>query len=30
MLKKQVEAFNSDEVKRRQAFEAEWKQINER
>ena len=30
MLGKQVEAFNSDEVKRRQAFEAEWKQINER
>ncbi len=30
MLKKQVEAFNSDEVKRREAFEAEWKQINER
>ena len=30
MLGKQVEAFNSDEVKRREAFEAEWKQINER
>ncbi len=30
MLGKQVEAFNSDEVKRRAAFEAEWKQINER
>ena len=30
MLKKQVEAFNSDEERRRQAFEAEWKQINER
>ena len=30
MLKKQVEAFNSDEERKRQAFEAEWKQINER
>ena len=30
MLGKQVEAFNSDEVKRREAFEVEWKQINER
>ena len=30
MLGKQVEAFNSDEVKRREAFETEWKQINER
>ena len=30
MLGKQVEAFNSDEVKRREAFESEWKQINER
>ena len=30
MLGKQVEAFNSDEVKRREAFEAEWNQINER
>ena len=30
MLGKQVETFNSDEVKRREAFEAEWKQINER
>ena len=30
MLGKQVEAFNSDEVKKREAFEAEWKQINER
>ena len=30
MLGKQVEAFNSDEVKRGEAFEAEWKQINER
>ena len=30
MVGKQVEAFNSDEVKRREAFEAEWKQINER
>ena len=30
MLGKRVEAFNSDEVKRREAFEAEWKQINER
>ena len=30
MLGKQVEAFNSDEERKRQAFEAEWKQINER
>ena len=30
MLGKQVEAFNSDEERRRQVFEAEWKQINER
>ena len=30
MLKKQVEAFNSDEERKRQAFEAERKQINER
>ena len=30
MLKKQVEAFNSDEERKRQAFEAEWKQLNER
>ena len=30
MLKKQVEAFNSDEERKREAFEAEWKQINER
>ena len=29
-LGKQVEAFNSDEERKRQAFEAEWKQINER
>ena len=30
MLGKQVETFNSDEERKRQAFEAEWKQINER
>ena len=30
MLGKQIEAFNSDEERKRQAFEAEWKQINER
>ena len=30
MLGKQVEVFNSDEERKRQAFEAEWKQINER
>ena len=30
MLGKQVEAFNSDEERKRQALEAEWKQINER
>ena len=30
MLGKQVEAFNSDEERKRQTFEAEWKQINER
>ena len=30
MLGKQVEAFNSNEERKRQAFEAEWKQINER
>ena len=30
MLGKQVEAFNSDEERKRQAFEVEWKQINER
>ena len=30
MLGKQVESFNSDEERKRQAFEAEWKQINER
>ena len=30
MLGKQVEAFNSDEERKREAFEAEWKQINER
>ena len=29
-LGKQIEAFNSDEERKRQAFEAEWKQINER
>ena len=30
MLGKQVKDFNSDEERKRQAFEAEWKQINER